>query len=318
MKRIEDSDSKVPYNYTPFRIVVQFRNSCMIDDMTAWLRFISPFLAFMLGSLTAAPLGHTAQNQILARVSPTPTQSAAPTPSPTPGLPIPALAPGERGIHVPVLLWHYISTNENKSDIGRTGLSTPPEVFESQLQTLKGAGYTPITFDEMAAGFAGGPLPGKPVILTFDDGYEDFYLNAYPLLTKYQMKGTEFIPTGLIGGGLFMTWSQIDDMSHSPYVTLESHSIHHYYMANSSDAVITQEVEESKRVLESHTGYKVNWFAYPYGSFDDRVVAAVRKAGYIGSVTTIPGSGQYQSRFFYIPRYRAGTRTGESLLSLVR
>lgn len=257
------------------------------------------------------------------RVSPvaTPTQLPTPTVTPTPtptAFAVPSPLPGERGIKVPILLYHYISENPNKTDLARNGLSTPPAVLEQQLSALKAEGFTAISFDEMAAGFAGSGLPNKPIILTFDDGYEDFYLNAYPLLTKYQMKATEFIPTGLIGGGLFMTWGQIEEMSRSPYITLEPHSVHHYYMTKLSDSQLTAEVEESKRVLESHIGYKTNWFCYPYGAFDDRIIAAVKRAGFVGGVTTLPGSWQYQSRFYYVTRYRAGVRTGESLLSLVR
>jgi peptidoglycan/xylan/chitin deacetylase (PgdA/CDA1 family) len=258
-----------------------------------------------------------APRKFLVHITPTVMVTVAPSPAPIPtDTTIPS--PTDRGIHVPILLWHYISENPNKSDIARDGLSTAPAIFEQQLQTLKSNGFTPISFDELAAGFNGAQLPPKPVILTFDDGYEDFYLNAYPLLTKYQMKGTEFIPTGLIGGGLFMTWGQIEEMSHSPYVTFESHSIHHYYMTKISFAAIVQEAKESKQILESHIGYTVNWFCYPYGAFNNQVVAEVKQAGYIGGITTMQGSWQYQSRFFSIPRYRAGTRTGESLLSLVK
>lgn len=287
--------------------------------MSELTKFLHPLLVVILsalGLITGPKVMQTPLAQLTPTVVSTPTP--APTPTPTPGLPVPSLTPGERGVHVPILLWHYISENPNKTDIARNGLSTPPAVLEEQLQLLKSSGFTAITFDELAAGFAGAPLPPKPIILTFDDGYEDFYLNAYPLLTKYQMKGTEFIPTGLIGGGLFMTWGQIEEMSHSPYVTFEAHSIHHYYMPQISDGAMVEEAAESKRVLESHVGYKVNWFCYPYGAFNDRVVTAVKQAGFIGGITTIPGSWQYQSRFFYIPRYRAGTRTGESLLSLVK
>jgi len=79
-----------------------------------------------------------------------------------------------------------------------------------------------------------------------------------------------------------------------------------------------EEAVESKRVLESHIGYTVNWFCYPYGALNDQVIAAVKQAGYIGGATTMQGSWQYQSRFYSIPRYRAGIRTGASLLSLVQ
>lgn len=246
--------------------------------------------------------------------SPTPT----PTPTPTPKPLVPPIVAGERAMKVPVLLYHYISLNPNKTDIARDGLSTAPSVFDQQLATLKNNGFTSITFDELAAAFDGKTtLPPKPVILTVDDGYMDFYSNAYPILQKYQMKAISFIPTGLMGGGMYMTWGQIEELARSPYVSFGAHSIHHYFLSKVAPSVMISEIGESKRVLEQHVGYTVNWFCYPYGGFNDAVVDAVKKAGYIGAITTMPGVWQYRSRFYYIPRYRAGNLLGASFLKLV-
>ncbi|MBI3576667.1 polysaccharide deacetylase family protein [Candidatus Gottesmanbacteria bacterium] len=252
--------------------------------------------------------------------------NTAKTPQPTPKQPatasaqlmLPPVVVGERAYAVPILLYHYISVNANKDDKTRTTLSTPPVIFEQQLQLLQSHGFATITLDELAAALDGKiTLPAKSVMLTFDDGYADFYANAVPLLRKYGMRGIAFIPTGLIGGGNYMTWGQIEELAKTPNVIFAAHSIHHWALTNVSAKVLQQEVSESKRVLEGHVGYRVNWFAYPYGVFNDAVVAAVRNAGFVGSATTLSGSWQYQSRLFYIPRYRAGTRTGASFLKLV-
>lgn len=245
--------------------------------------------------------------------------SATLTPTPTPtGMVLPAILPNERVARVPVLLYHYVSENPNKDDIARNGLSTPPPIFKAQLETLKSAGYTTITFDELAAFFDGkSTLPTKPVILTFDDGYVDFYLNAYPILAGSGMKGVVFIPTGLIGGQAYMNWSQVEEIARSPHVIVAAHSIHHYALPKIAFDVMVNEIAESKKILEQHVGYPVNWMAYPYGSFDERVVRAAKNAGYIGAATTMPGLYQYKSRLFYIPRYRAGKRSGQSLLQLL-
>lgn len=239
------------------------------------------------------------------------------TPSPT-GLELPPTLPGERGYKVPILLYHYISLNPNKDDVTRSGLSTRPAIFDQQLQLLRAQGFTTITFDDLAAVFDGkGGLPPKPVILTFDDGYADFYTNAYPILRKYNMKVVVFIPTGLIGGGNYMTWGQIEEIARSGVAVFEAHSVHHYAMTRVSVATLKNELEDSKRVLEQHVHYPVNWFAYPYGAFNTVVVNSLKQAGYIGAVTTLPGIWQYKSRFFYMPRYRAGTRLGNNLLKLL-
>lgn len=241
-----------------------------------------------------------------------------PTPTPTPQVYVPPTIPNERAMKVPILLYHYISVNPNNDDIPRNGLSTPPDILEKQLALLSTNGFTTISLDEMAAAFSGQfTMPQKPVILSFDDGYIDFYINAVPILRKYNMKAMAFIPTGLIGGRAYMTWAQIDELAKSPNVVFGAHTVHHAYLPKSSPATLATEVEESKSVLEKHVGYKVNWFAYPYGAFNEQVVSEIKRAGFIGSVTTLPGVWQYQSRFFYVPRYRAGTRTGNDLLKLV-
>ncbi|MDP1721862.1 MAG: polysaccharide deacetylase family protein [Candidatus Gottesmanbacteria bacterium] len=253
-----------------------------------------------------------------AQIEQTATQSSAIIPSPTPGIVLPPIAPNERSVRVPILLYHYISDNPNKDDKARDGLSTPPSIFKSQLDTLKSAGYTTVTFDELAAFFDGtSSLPSKPVILTFDDGYSDFYFNAYPILAGAGMKGVAFISTGLIGGGAYMTWSQVEEIARSPFVVVAAHSMHHYVLTKSNTAILKNELEESKKILQQHAPYPINWMAYPYGSFDERVVLAVRDAGYVGAATTMPGTYQYKSRLFHMPRLRAGRRTGEGLLRLI-
>lgn len=188
--------------------------------------------------------------------------ASALTPSPTPGIVLPPIAPNERTARVPILLYHYMSENPNKDDIARDGLFTPPSIFKSQLETLKSAGYTTITFDELAAFFDGkSSLPSKPVILTFDDGYRDFYLNAYPILVSSGMKGIAFISTGLIGGGAYMTWSQVEEIARSPFVVVGAHSVHHYVLTKSNPNILKNELEESKKILEAHARYPVNWMA---------------------------------------------------------
>lgn len=293
------------------------------------MSFIGPILAIIFSFLGAIlGVGYAYQQTLTGwarTVSTAPGQDFSqvsktmPTPSPRDHeFAVPSQIPGERGIRVSVLLYHYVSENGNKADTIRTSLSTHPRVFEQQLQLLQQNGFTTITFDELAAAFGGTfTMPGKPVILTFDDGYADFYTHVAPLLAKYQMKGIAFIPTGLMGGGNYMTWSQISELSRSPFVVFGAHSVHHWALNKIAHGQLVTELEESKRVLEEHVGYKVNWMAYPYGLFNDAVIAAAKAAGFIGGITTISGSWQYQSRFFSIPRYRVGNRLGADFLKLV-
>src|SRR5581483_4103848 len=92
-----------------------------------------------------------------------------------------------RAIQVPILMYHYVSANPQwPADPARTHLSVTPKAFAAQISYLRLAGYTTITLDDLARALSdGAALPAKPIILTFDDGYQDFYDNAFPLLKKY-------------------------------------------------------------------------------------------------------------------------------------
>lgn len=234
-------------------------------------------------------------------------------------IPIPSPKPNEIALKVPVLMYHYISISPWKTDKIRIGLSTPPYIFEEQLKLLQQNGFTTITLDDMVNVFAGkSSLPKNPVILTFDDGYEDFYQNAFPLLQKYNMKGTVFVITSLVGKYNYLTWPQIVEMGLTDNVVFGAHTMHHYSLPSLNPTEMYDEIVTSKVELEKHLGTLINWFAYPYGGYDQKVIENVKKAGFIGAVNTLPGQLQYESRLFYVTRDRAGTKLGEDFLRLVK
>lgn len=190
-------------------------------------------------------------------------------------------------LSVPILTYHYIANNPNPKDIQRNALSVTPDKFEAQMDYLSKNGYTPVSFDTLYAIFHGQVSnPQKPVVLTFDDGYIDFYTNAFPVLRRFNFHAVSFIPTGLIGGSYYMNWDQIKEIQSSGLVTFEGHSITHVNLASLKYDELTRQLTESKRVLNEKTGYPVNFVAYPYGSSNQTVWAAAQKAGYVGGVGT--------------------------------
>jgi peptidoglycan/xylan/chitin deacetylase (PgdA/CDA1 family) len=101
---------------------------------------------------------------------------------------------------VPILMYHHIAVPPDPKDIRASRLAVPPVQLEEQLAYFQRAGYTTITIDDLAAALRdGAALPDKPVILTFDDGYVDFYTNAYRLLKRYKAKATIYIISGRVG-----------------------------------------------------------------------------------------------------------------------
>ena len=190
-------------------------------------------------------------------------------------------------INVPILTYHYIAYNPNPKDKARDALSVPPDKFDLQMDYLSKNGYTPITLDTLYGIYSGQvSIPSKPVVLTFDDGYIDFYTIAYPILRKYNFHAVAFIPTGLVGGSYYMNWGQIKEIQSQGLVTFEAHSVTHPNLASLSYAATLKQMLDSKNVLQSQTGYPVNFIAYPYGASNLSVQTGAKSAGFVGGVGT--------------------------------
>lgn len=212
-----------------------------------------------------------------------------------------------RQTRVPILTYHYIGNNPNPADKARDNLEVVPDKFEEQMNYLSKNGYNTISFDTLYAVLHGvSSLPLKPVILTFDDGYIDFYLNAYPILRRYGLHAVSFIPTGLVGKGYYMSWPQIKEIDASGLVSFQAHSVDHPNLAGLSDDKLKYQIWESKKALEAELGKPVNTFAYPYGVTDERVWAAVKAAGFVGAVGTWYGVIESEGTIYDMPRVKIG------------
>lgn len=231
--------------------------------------------------------------------------SVSASPAPRSGLYRPFFS--GNSLRVPILMYHYIGNNPNSADKERYVLSVPPDKFAEQMKYLSQNGYHTISLDTLYAALKKQvSLPPKPVILSFDDGYEDFFYNAFPILLQYRIRAVSFIPTGLMNQGYYLSWSQIRQMQASGLVSFEAHSVHHYNMTNLSDAALKAEVVDSKNILQQEVGVPVNFFAYPYGAYNTRVIQAVKQAGFVGSAATWAGKIQSEGTLYAMPRLRVG------------
>ena len=123
-----------------------------------------------------------------------------------------------------------IVLNYHKVDNVNSSLSVPPSEFERQMAFLAQNGYHTITPHELYMAFTdGGPLPNNPVLITFDDGYDDNYTNAFPILKKYGLQATIFVITSLMDQNYpgYLTWGHAAEMEASGIVTIESHTVSH-------------------------------------------------------------------------------------------
>lgn len=200
-------------------------------------------------------------------------------------------------LNVPILTYHYIGNNPNPADRQRDSLSVSPDKFQGQMEYLSNNGYTPISLDTLYAIFNKQvSAPNKPIVLTFDDGYIDFYTTAFPILRRFNFHAVSFISTGLIGGGYYMNWDQIKEIQSSGLITFENHTVTHPNLVSLSNTAVLKQMQDSKKAIESQTGYPVNFIAYPYGVSNASVQQAGRAAGFVGGLGTWYGrasSGSY-------------------------
>lgn len=182
---------------------------------------------------------------------------------------------------VPVLNYHQI----NNEDVN--ALTVSVEDFDAQMKYLAQNGYTSITPNEMLAAFENGEtLPEKTVVITFDDGYLDNYLNAYPILQKYNLKGTMFVITDYVSlYPNYITWDEAVEMQESGVMNLESHTMGHINLLKSSKEEAIFQLKTSKDALEAHLKKPVEFLAYPEGDYDDEIEKIAKDTKYKGAFT---------------------------------
>lgn len=212
-----------------------------------------------------------------------------------------ALKPNE--YWVPILMYHHIRVNPRPRDPVWAALNVTSEQLDSQLNYLMMHGYHAITLDELTEVLAGrATLPDNPVILTFDDGYQTFYDNAFPILQKYHMKAVSFVITGVLTNAAYMTWDEVTKIDKSGLVQFAAHTRQHPSLVYLSPSSLLDEIKGSKDDLEAHLHKPIRWFAYPYGSYNDQVVKVVKDAGFVGAVSTIYGAVQSGDKIYLLPR----------------
>jgi peptidoglycan/xylan/chitin deacetylase (PgdA/CDA1 family) len=229
------------------------------------------------------------------------------------------LSTGKPGVEpVPILMYHVIAAPPAGAPF--PGLYVPPGEFAAQMQALKRAGWHAVTLDQVEAYWRRGvPLGvGKPIVLSFDNGYQSQYTQALPVLRKLGWVGDENIQlTGLPpsqGGlsrrqvqGLVSAGWELDTQgfSHADLITLDSQELHY-------------QVAVARSVVQQRYQVPANWFCYPSGHYDATVLEAVKAAGYTGSTTVVPGWAHPGDDPYRLHRLRVlGGTSPEALLAQI-
>jgi peptidoglycan/xylan/chitin deacetylase (PgdA/CDA1 family) len=209
---------------------------------------------------------------------------------------------------VPVIMYHRI---DEDADISK--LSVSPEAFRTHMYFLKRHNYNVIRLEDLADLIKKGKVPYKTIAVTFDDGYENNYTKAYPVLKELGIPATIFISPALIGREGYLTWSQVIEMSESGFISIGSHAMTHAYLPDLPEQGLDREIFDSKRAIEDHIRKAVASFSYPVGAFNDYARGKVIKAGYRAAVATNPGRDYPDDDVFAMKRLRI-SRTSDNLL----
>ena len=222
-------------------------------------------------------------------------------------------------------MYHKIARQNRRSLT--SGHYVNPGLFSRQMRLAKGLGFQTISLTDLGER----PLPNRPLVVTFDDGYADFYQNALPVLQRLGMKSTVFLVANQLGGTnawdvvlgdveeRLMTREQIKDAAKKG-TEFGSHTLSHADLSTCSDAEARLEIFGSKRKLESELGLPIETFCYPYGHFKESTVNLVEEAGYRFACTTAKGVNTVQTPPHRLNRIniRSDTWSAVFVLKLLR
>ncbi len=241
---------------------------------------------------------------------PMPTATVLPTLTPLPPtrtpLPTATRDPNLRVARVPILMYHYISVPPPDADKYRLDLSVTPANFQAQMDYLASAGYHPIRVMDLTDHLlTGAPLPSKPIVLTFDDGYLDNYQNVFPILKQYHFPATFFVITNWVDEQRagYMTWAQLGELSQAG-MEIGSHTGDHVDLRNKPRAYLNTELAGSKVMIEARLGITVKSFCYPSGKYDAHTIDALKSIGYLAATTEITGMRQASDAMYELRRIR--------------
>jgi peptidoglycan/xylan/chitin deacetylase (PgdA/CDA1 family) len=230
------------------------------------------------------------------------------------GLPITKMMGPKNGTRVPILMYHSISENLFGKSHPYSHINTSPDIFLQQMRCLRQAGYRTIGLCELMDGLGCGKDLSKTVVITFDDGYQDFITDAMPVLKQCGFTATVFLATGRIQqtsmrfeGVDYLTWREVREL-HVEGIQFGSHTVTHPDLRCLGPEQIEYELGYSKEVIEQKLGVAINSFAYPFAfpeentNFTRLLLDELENQGFENGVTTILGRASLHHNRFFLPR----------------
>jgi peptidoglycan/xylan/chitin deacetylase (PgdA/CDA1 family) len=230
------------------------------------------------------------------------------------------VAPTSANVAVPILAYHVINQAPSQSAIS-SSLYVPPSEFLAQMQMLKAGGWHAVTLDQLKAHWSRGSAlgPGRPFVITFDDGYASHYTNALPTLKRLGWVGVENLQlNGLPPSDGGLTDPQIRGLIAAGW-ELDSEGVGQSDLTTLDALTLSEQLTTARQTLRSRYNVPVNWLCYPGGHYNGTVIAAARAAGFLGAPTTFAGWVRPATAAFRMPRISvvAGTSPSQLLSQIV-
>lgn len=241
--------------------------------------------------------------------------------------PLHRIAGGRSAGRIPILMYHSISDSAADGRHPYFDTRTSPRIFDQHMKFLRDHNYSVISPEAVVAKFDEQDLENqKCAVITFDDGFRDFYTNAFPILSKYGFTATMYLPTAYIQqqtqsfkGMDCLSWNEVREL-HRAGMQFGSHTVTHPVLKQISHGELETEVGRSKQTIEQELGVGVTSFAYPYAfpeedrEFTGRLRRALENAGYQNGVSTVIGSTHTPEEKFFMKRLPANSWDDTALL----
>ena len=202
---------------------------------------------------------------------------------------------------VPILMYHRVDSFGASGELNVVSQNS----FEHQMKFLKKHGYQVISLEDLVQGINKGVLFNRhSVVITFDDGYEDNYTKAFPVIKKYDFPAIIFVISDFIGNSGFMTWEQLKEMQDFN-IAVGSHTRHHVYLPGINEkGRLEDEIFNSKKIIEKNLGKEVDYFSYPSGGYSEEIKDLVKSAKYKGACATNRGFDRFNTEVYELKRIR--------------
>lgn len=283
-----------------------------MKDTRKWMKRLSAVLTiFLLGWPAKLADAQLVEQQAVAdSVTGQPTQASVAFMAPL------GTAVGTRVARIPILMYHHIGWLPEYPDAYRRDLTVTPPKFVAQMRWMKQQGYNSITLHELYLYSQGlFVLPEKPFVISFDDGYQDVFRYAVPVLKSYGFVGSWAIITDFVGRSEYATWEQLKSVA-GKEMEIVSHTSDHFDGALVPSSYTTGDalnnLIKSRQDLYTNLNIDTDILIYPFGHYTDDYLKMAQRAGFVMGVTTHAGIDVQLNDLMRIPRVRV---SGEQTLA---